>query len=219
MISDMISDMISWTSTMDSYMDSSSIDRFLLAGDDDGNREEDDHYVYNEHFGELAPRITGSISVISSALIIYVILRSPNGLSTIYHRIMFGMSFADILGSAAIAFTHLAMPRPGISEIIDNYGFEGTRLGNTDTCTAQAFFFVFGSTATYGYNNSLCVYYACIIAFSMHEARVTRKVEPFLHLLFYQLVQVLVWHLSHCSTKCITPRQGVHGALFVSTSV
>jgi hypothetical protein len=153
-------------SYMDSYMDSSSIDRFLLAGDDDGNREEDDHYVYNEHFGELAPRITGSISVISSALIIYVILRSPNGLSTIYHRIMFGMSFVDILGSAAIAFTHLAMPRPGISEIIDNYGFEGTRLGNTD-----------------GYNNSLCVYYACIIAFSMHEARVTRKVEPFLHFL------------------------------------
>jgi len=144
---------------------------------------EDDHYVYNERFGAVAPRITGSISVLASALIIYVIFRSSDGLSSIYHRIMLGMSFADILGSMAVAFTHLPMPMPNMSEVIDSYEFEGTRLGNTQTCTAQGFFFVLGTVGTYVYNGTLCVYYACVIAFTMRESNVKKKVEPFLHLI------------------------------------
>jgi hypothetical protein len=61
-------------------------------------------------YAALVPRFTGSLSAVSSALIIYVILRSEARLSSIYHRIMFGMSLADICGSIAMALTSLPMP-------------------------------------------------------------------------------------------------------------
>jgi hypothetical protein len=61
-------------------------------------------------YAAVMPRFSGSLSAISSAAIIYVILRSEKGLSGIYHRIMFGMSTADILGSLAMALTSLPMP-------------------------------------------------------------------------------------------------------------
>ena len=133
--------------------------------------------LFNDSFGVIAPRITGSLSAISSSLIIFIIFRSTKKLRTIYHRLMFAISFADILGSIAMALTTLPMPDiPGSDEI------EGTRLGNIQTCEAQGFFFVFGVFTMFTYNGMLCVYYTCVIAFGMEEQNVTRRVEPFLHL-------------------------------------
>ena len=45
-------------------------------------------------------RTTASISVIASALLIVHVLRSHQGLSTTYHRLMFGLSISDILYSS-----------------------------------------------------------------------------------------------------------------------
>jgi hypothetical protein len=145
--------------------------------------DEEGHYVYTEAFGAVVPRFSGSISFFASGLIIYVIFRSPAKLSTVYHRIMFGMGIADMLTSLAMALTTIPMPRPNISEVVDSYGFEGSRYGNTGTCTAQGFFFMLGGLGTYLYNGTLCFYYACAIAFTMHESNIKKKVEPLLHLI------------------------------------
>jgi len=132
-------------------------------------------------FAALVPRFTGSISAISSGLIIYVILRSKTRLSSIYHRIMFGMCLADICGSIAMALTSLPMPSYMPKEEIYGYSWAGTRLGNTYTCSAQGFFVFFGVTCIFNYNAMLCVYYACAIALTMKEKTIKKYVEPIIH--------------------------------------
>lgn len=139
--------------------------------------------IFTSSFAAIVPRITGTLSVVSASLTIYVILRSRTKLSSIYHRIMFGMSVADIMGSIAMGLTTLPMPThlPREDEFKE-YIFAGTRLGNTQTCDAQAFFFLFGIVTMYGYNATLCLYYACAIAFRMKEKVIAKYVEIFIHL-------------------------------------
>ncbi len=89
------------------------------------------------------------------------------------------MSFADILSSVAMALTTLPMPRdPELSD----YGYGGKKFGNVQTCTAQGFFFMFGSYVMFAYNLGLCVYNTGTIAFRMQERTIVKYVEPFIHL-------------------------------------
>mmetsp|Transcript_26409 Transcript_26409/g.39120 ORF Transcript_26409/g.39120 Transcript_26409/m.39120 type:complete len:333 (+) Transcript_26409:69-1067(+) len=141
-------------------------------------------------FAALAPRISGTISAISSSTIIFLIFRSQPRLSTIYHRIMFGMSFADIMASTAMSLTTLPMPRNDdpVWNRKDYGSYNGetfwsdqTKIGNEQTCTVQGFFFSTGISIMFAYNGMLCFYYACAIAFRMHEKDIRKKVEPFLH--------------------------------------
>ena len=136
-------------------------------------------------FAALVPRITGSISVLSSSMIIFLIYRSQAKLSTIYHRIMFGMSFADIMSSTAMALTTIPMPRNDAQYWIEQYGgdvkWEGyTKIGNWYSCQAQGFFYSTGVSVMFAYNASLCAYYACAIALRMQEKLIRKKVAPFL---------------------------------------
>lgn len=125
------------------------------------------------------PRFTGGISAISSSMIIYIIYISKKRLSTIYHRIMFGMSALDILSSIAVMLTTLPMP----NELpFDHPSFYGTRLGNRQTCEAQAFLVVFGYMSMLTYNGMLLCYNACAIAFQMKEEQIVKCAEPFFHL-------------------------------------
>jgi hypothetical protein len=132
-------------------------------------------------YAALVPRFTGSISAVSSALIIYIIRRSQTRLSSIYHRIMFGMSLADVCGSIAMALTSLPMPSYMPKEEIFGYHWAGTRIGNTLTCNVQGFFATFGMGCLFNYNAMLCLYYACAIAFGMREKNIKKYVEPILH--------------------------------------
>jgi hypothetical protein len=125
---------------------------------------------------------TGGVSALSSSLIIYVILRSPTKLSSIYHRLMFGMSVADIMGSIAMGLTSIPFPKDFPVEGW-NKKLRGLMLGNIHTCNAQGFFFTFGVLVMFVYNGALCVYYACAIALRMKEERIRKRVEPFLHAL------------------------------------
>ncbi len=156
----------------------------LLASVDEKEVEQPEFvFPLTDDFAAIAPRISGGLSTISSSLIIYMILRSETKISTIYHRLMFGMSCADILSSLAMGLSTLPMPRegelrPGVREC----NWSGTRLGNVDTCTAQGFFFVFGLVCMFSYNTSLCTYYTVAIAFQMTEKKIKKYVEPFLHI-------------------------------------
>ena len=62
-------------------------------------------------YAAILPRFTGGLSAFLSLLIIHVIFRSQKRLDTIYHRIMVGLSIANVVGSLAIALTSLPMPR------------------------------------------------------------------------------------------------------------
>jgi len=128
----------------------------------------------------LVPRYTGGLSSMSSILIVYIILRSEKRLSSIYHRIMFGMSLADLLSSISIALSTLPMPSsmPKEEEYLYKNWQGRTRLGNTYTCNAQGFFQSFGFITTIHYNCMLCVYYACAIAFAMQDKTIKKRVEP-----------------------------------------
>mmetsp|Transcript_21015 Transcript_21015/g.24341 ORF Transcript_21015/g.24341 Transcript_21015/m.24341 type:complete len:416 (-) Transcript_21015:304-1551(-) len=95
---------------------------------------------------------------------------------------MLGLSVSDIVGSTAIALTHLPIPAEGQNHTIDGYGFEGVRQGSTQTCTAQGFFAILGFTTTVLYNCMLCIYYYCAIGFNMSEEKIEQHVEPYLHL-------------------------------------
>ena len=113
-------------------------------------------------FNFLAPTIVSSLSALSSAAILFLILRSETHLSSIYHRIMFGMSLADILSSIAFALTTLPMPEAQGGEIA-----HWPRIGNEFTCSLQGAIWCFGTFTTFPYNGCLCVYYACVIAIQM----------------------------------------------------
>ena len=136
--------------------------------------------VERSSFGVIAPRFSGGLSVLSSLLIIYVILRGNTKLSTVYHRILFGMSCADVVGSTAMALTTLPMPRVDPDVLIDSFG---KRIGTDRTCRAQGFLVFFGLITMFGYNAMLCIYYAFVIGFKMKEVTIKKRVEPFLHLL------------------------------------
>ena len=129
----------------------------------------------------ILPGISGGISALSSSLIILIIFRSSDKISTIYHRIMLGLSIADIFSSVALGLTTLPLPKELPFEHPPYYGI---RLGNSQTCTAQGFFLSFGFSAGLSYHVSLFLYNTCTIVFRMQEKNIGKYVEPFLlHLL------------------------------------
>lgn len=113
--------------------------------------------------------------------ILYIILRSQTGLSSIYHRIMFGLATADIIGSVSMALTSLPMPSYLPNEEEFGYEWAGARLGNTQTCNAQGFLVTLGLTNAHTYNLMLCLYYYCAISLNMTERKIKTTVEPWLH--------------------------------------
>lgn len=132
------------------------------------------------------PRASATVSLISSSIIIYIILRSLTRLNSIYHRIMFGMSVGDIMMSLAVAFTHLAMPKPGISEAVDIMFDESDpsrRIGTVGTCDLQGFFFIVGANVNYMYFGTLSCYYYCVIVKTMKDKTIRERVEPLIHLI------------------------------------
>ena len=120
--------------------------------------------------------ISGGASVVSSILVITIILRSTIGLSAIAHRLVFAMSVADILTSAAIALTTIPMPTSTI------YNFEGPILGNELTCSMQGFFVWLGGFSAIYLNACIAIYFMCSITYKMKDAEVQRCIEPAMYI-------------------------------------
>ena len=110
-------------------------------------------------------------------------------MGSVYHRIMFGMSFFDIVQSLAMAFTTLPMP---IDMIYDQ--FEGLIIGTEDSCKAQGFMYLIGSIAATTYNGMLCLYYLCALHLQLTD-EIIKRIEPAFHTLPF-LVGLLVASLS-----------------------
>lgn len=117
--------------------------------------------------------VTGPISVVSSAILMCMILRSQAKLSICYHRIMFGMSLTDIILSSALSFSSAPAP------IGTPHAWKAS--GNRSTCNAQGFFIMFGMIAAPTYFLSLQIYYFCMIKYQTSTQTIRKNVEPFLH--------------------------------------
>jgi hypothetical protein len=117
---------------------------------------------------------TASVSTIASTCLIVHILRSHHGLSTTYHRLVFGICIADIMSSFAFVLGSTMAPKEM------NYFVPGAQ-GTTTTCTAQGFtIFVANITAAL-YNCSICFYYLSIIRYNKKDEYIRNKLEPWFH--------------------------------------
>jgi len=113
--------------------------------------------------GIIIPMVTGSISFLSSMIIIFTVLRSISGTKTTYHRIILFMSSADCLTSLAIALTTIPMPKDVI------YPFQMPSYGNIATCEAQGLIFMMGTAFGICMNGILNIYYLCTMRYNMTE--------------------------------------------------
>ena len=125
--------------------------------------------------GFIVPLITGIISACSSGLIIYIVLRSQEKLSTTYHRIMAFMSFFDIVSSIFIALGTIMVPSDNI------FKFAGPMLGNDTTCKIQGWFILFAFAGGTSLNVSLSWYFVCKFAFKMSLHHIAKYIEPIMY--------------------------------------
>jgi hypothetical protein len=117
---------------------------------------------------------TGSVSTIASTCLVLHILRSHRGLSTTYHRLVFGLSIADIMSSFTNALGSTMAPKEM------NYFIPGAQ-GNMMTCTANGFLVAVGIIAANLYNCSICLYYLAIIRYNKKDEYIRNKLEPWFH--------------------------------------
>ncbi len=125
---------------------------------------------------------TAIVSAIASVLIIFIITKSEAKTRTVYHRLLLMMSIANIFYSVSVALATLPMPAQMEDEFLASIDWAGPRIGNSQTCTAQGFFFIFGLSAMFSYYGMLCFYYACAIAFRIRERNIVRYIEPLMHI-------------------------------------
>lgn len=129
----------------------------------------------NQTFSDIQ-RTTGSISLIASTCIILHILRSHHGLTTTYHRLVFGMCVSDILSSFFGWVLNTTMVPKEM-----NYIIPGAQ-GNVTTCTIQGFLFSLGMQCAVFYNCAICLYYLAIIKYNKSDEFILKKLEKWFHL-------------------------------------
>ncbi|GFH56064.1 hypothetical protein CTEN210_12540 [Chaetoceros tenuissimus] len=127
----------------------------------------------------LIATISGSLSCVSSLLIIVVIVRSKKW--SPYHRIMLIYSIFDFMLSFAIALTTIPMP-PEDAAI---YDFGGSSYGNRFTCSLQSYTILFSLFGLMASASILYTYYCCAIVFKMPLDQFARRVERPLYLVSF----------------------------------
>jgi hypothetical protein len=120
------------------------------------------------------PTFTGTISVIASSLIVYIMISDREyKLKKPSNRFLLIMSIIDILQSLAYAFGTL--PLPVSSGSYNAYG-------NDLTCSIQGFFIHLG-IAVPCYNASLCIWYLMAVKYNMDDEVFRKKIEPYCHVI------------------------------------
>lgn len=101
-----------------------------------------------------------SSSLISSSALIWLIVRSRKGCSTIQHRLLIGLCIPDILSSVAYLLSNPMAPS-------DNKYFVWKAGGNEASCDAQGFLIALGTFGGLYYNAALSSYFLAVVKFDM----------------------------------------------------
>ena len=147
--------------------------------------------------GFVVPMVTGTLSACSSGLIIYIISRSQQKLTTTYHRIMAFMRTFDIISSIFIALGTIMMPSDTM------YKFAGPLLGNKVTCQIQGWFIVFGIGGSTSLNACLTWYFVCSIVFKMKASNIRKYIEPCMYI--YTFAIALFGSIFYLSKDLLNP--------------
>lgn len=131
---------------------------------------------------------TAIVSVTSSCLLLWILHKTPERFSTTYHRLLLGMSVADILFSLS-GITFGAAAPSELSYVVWN------ARGNLATCQVFGFFNAVGSFIGLLYSCSLNLYYLAMIRYNKSDHYIKTKLEPWLHLvpISYGLVVSIVF--------------------------
>eukprot|EP01083_Nonionella_stella_P065492 171657_1 len=132
--------------------------------------------------------ISGTLSALSSILIMSIILRTQSKLSSTYHLIMFFMSFWDTIGSIAVALTTIPMP----SDVGMVYDFEFKSYGTASTCEAQAIISGIARFLIMASNCALNLFYISTIRYHVAEEKFKWRVLPLIFLVGCIMVGVIV---------------------------
>lgn len=115
---------------------------------------------------------SGSLSIIGSSLIIYIILTGgPEQRARVHNRLLLCLSAFDIVYSLGWSLSTLPVPR---DSICTNGAF-----GNHGTCVLQGLMLNFGIAVPH-YNVALCLYFIAVIRYNATEDTL-KKFEPFMH--------------------------------------
>ena len=123
-------------------------------------------------FLALTPKITGFLSLLGSCYIIHdCLVRTPRERRHTYHRLLVGLSVADIIMTSGLFLSTWPMPAD-----TQNVAFA---VGNVHTCAAVGFLETAGTIAVL-YNASLSVYYVLRIKAGWTPSQI-KRVEPYIH--------------------------------------
>jgi hypothetical protein len=119
----------------------------------------------------IVQRIMGTISIIGSAYVIQNALRSPQKRKHTFHRLMVGLSIADVFISF---FNHVLSTSPMPK------GYHVLAVGNVATCDVAGFFNTMLVFVTTLYNCSLATYYLVQLKYNWPDRRI-KALEKWLH--------------------------------------
>ncbi len=119
----------------------------------------------------LTQTCTGSVSLVASSAIVGFITKK--GLDNPYRRLIFGLSVADILQSAAI------VAGPWLNKSDVPQALWG--MGNIYTCRLDGFLFQVGGSAAPMYTLAISIYYMCKLKMKMPNDRFAHRVEKRMH--------------------------------------
>lgn len=120
---------------------------------------------------------SGIVSVLGSATIIIVLLRSPKRLNSTYRRLVFCMSCMDILHS--LCYVSAGLPTPHD----DGNTWARNSIGTITTCSIQGFMNYVGCMGSLLYDCMLSIYFVMVVVYSQKEDFIQKTVEPFFHAL------------------------------------
>lgn len=119
----------------------------------------------------LLPIIPSILSIVGSSLIMRLVYKS--GFKTPYRRIMFGMSFFDVVVTLTVSSWAFLVPAETSRRL--------WAVGNVTTCNAIAFFMTLGFSAFF-YSGSLSLFYLLTVRFGKTDRYIQRYVEPWMHI-------------------------------------
>ena len=120
-------------------------------------------------------RVAASISLIAASAIIWKIFHSHRGLSTTYHRLLFGLSVAVSMHAIAQIFGGTPVPQ-------EMEYFIPSARGNMRSCEIQGIFNAMGFGMTWMYNNCICLFYLAIIRYNKTDVFIAKRVEVWFHI-------------------------------------
>jgi len=118
----------------------------------------------------IVPHVTGGLSILGSAFILYDVASDREKWSSTYHRLLFGMGIYDFLSSFATTLSTIPMPADS----------GGLSYGNVATCTVQGMF-VHLNIASPFYNFMLSIYFLLTVTFRWRKNDIKKKIEIWLH--------------------------------------